>query len=317
MAFTFANIANLLIPAANELLENNMRTYVDQNRYNWYQGLFNVQPTSDWENSIVSTNSTRLWPEYKEGAPLNITQWGEEDQTLFELAEYQDGFEVTRRYLKYGDAKTAVTRIFPRLQFKTRQFAERGLLRHSQLASLVLADVFNGSMHIGMDGLPLAHNAHPLPNGGTFDNKGGLPLSDGALDIAFEGSAEITDEQNMPLSINYDTLIIGPRLKRTAFTLLENSVKPGANNDERNYWPGQITKIVVNPFWINTITPGSQSWWGLQDSSTHTMVGWVGELPTFLPEPDIDPMKMTVLAITSGVYGWHSWQGMYFSDGGS
>lgn len=317
MAFTLFQIADLLIPAANELLENNMRKYVNQNRYNWYLKWFNVQQTSDWKQSIVSTNSTRLWPEYTEGAPLAITQWGEEDESIFELAEYQDGFEVTRRYLRYGDPKTAVERIFPRLKQKTAQFAERGLLRHSQLAGLVLADVFAGAFHTGLDGLPLAHNAHPLPNGGTFDNLGSLPLSDGALDVAFEGACEITDAENVPLDINYDTIIVGPRLKRTVFTLLENSVLPGASNDERNYWPGQITRVIVNPWWIETITPGSSNWWGLQDSNVHTQVGWVGEMPTFLDEPDVDPMKMTIIGITSGVYGWHSWQGTYFSNGGS
>jgi hypothetical protein len=314
---TFQDIAALLIPAANDLLEENMRPYINQNKYNWYQGCFMVEPTSDWENSIVSTNSTRLWPEYKEGAPLNITQWGAEDESIFELSEYQEGFEVTRKYLRYGDPKTAVSRIFPKLKFRTRQFAERGLLRHSQLASVVFSDGFNGNIHKGIDGLPLFHNAHPLPGGGTYDNKSGLPLSDAALNLAFDGMAEITDEHGVPLDISYDTLIIGPRLKPTVFQLIENSVKPGANNDERNYWPGQITKIVINPWWIERVTPGSSQYWALQDSNVHTLKGYVGEMPTFLPEPNIDPMKMSILAITSGVYGWHGWQGMYGSDGGS
>jgi hypothetical protein len=317
MAFTFANIASLLIPAANEMLENNMRPFLNRNKYNWYMGAFQVQPTGDWTNSIVSTNSTRLWPEYTEGAPLNITQWGEEDESLFDLAEYQDGFEVTRRYLKYGDAKTAVERIFPRLAQKTRQFAERGLLRHSQLASLVFSDAFAGAIHTGIDGLPLFHNAHPLPGGLTYDNLSNLPLSDNALNIAWDTMSEIVDEEGVPLDINYDTIIVGPRLERTVFQLLENSVKPGANNDERNFWPGQITRVIVNPWWVEQVTAGSSAWWALQDSNVHTLKGFVGEMPTFLDEPDIDPMKMTVLAITSGVYGWHSWQGMYGSNGGS
>jgi hypothetical protein len=317
MALTFAQIETLLIPAAHELLQDNMRRYVNQNKYNWYTRCIDVKITDAWENEFNSMISTRLWPEYHEGDPLNITHFDDGDRAVFTLHEYQDGFPVTREYLKYGDAYTAVEHIFPRLATRMQQFMERGLLRHSQQSSIILLDAFNGTFHLGLDTLPLCSNVHTLPDGTTFDNKSGLPLSEAALDVAFAGMSEITDAEGVPLDINYDTIITGPSLKPTVDRIISNTVKPGATNNEKNLWNGLITKHVICPWLINKVQAGAADYWFLQDSNTHTLKGFVGEYPTVLPEAKIDPMVMNVVAVTSGVYGWFDWRGMFGSDGGS
>jgi len=314
---TFAQIAGNIIPAAHELLENNMRRYTNQNRYSWQYGCFDINITDNWRNEIVSMISTRLWPEYHEGGPLNITHFDDGDLSVFSLVEYQDGFPVTREYLRYGDPASVVQHVFPRLKTRMAQFMERGLLQHSNQSSKVFLDAFNGAIHTGLDGLQLCSNVHTLPDGTTFDNMGGLPLSETALEIAFTGMSEITDAEMVPLDINYDTLIIGPKNKPVAQRILENTVVPGGTNNEKNFWPGLITKVIVCPWLINKVQAGAADFWFLQDSNIHTMKGFVGEYPTILPEPKIDPMVMNVIAVTSGVYGWHDWRGMYGSNGGS
>ena len=118
-------------------------------------------------------------------------------------------------------------------------------------------------------------------------------------------------------AINYDTIITGPALKPTVDRIISNTVKPGATNNEKNLWNGVLTKHVICPWLINKVQAGAADYWFLQDSNTHTLKGFVGEYPTVLPEAKIDPMVMNVVAVTSGVYGWFDWRGMYGSDGGS
>jgi hypothetical protein len=315
MAITFKQIAAELIPAAHELLQDNMKKYQDDNLYNWHQSVFDVQATSDWENELVSMTSTRLWPEYDEQLPIPQTVWDATDKTILELTEFVDSFKVTRRYLKYGDAATAVQSVFPRLRQFVPDFLRRGLLRHSQLAGLVLLDVFAGNIYTGLDGQPMAsiHHANPVPGGADLRNVISNNLDLLGLQAAWDLFPTWLDAEEVPLGARPDTLVVGPNNVINAFNLISNSVLPGATNAQRNPWIGIINKVVECPWFNDSIVAGSGQWWGLGDSRRQTLTGYVGEMPHLLDDPKITPMEMHVIGITSGVYGWHDWRGWVWS----
>jgi hypothetical protein len=302
---------------AEGLLRDNMQLFVDDNLYNWFHPCINVKTTSAWENMSTSFASTRMWPQRHEGDPLYFTKFGDVDTRVFAMEQFQDGFTVTREYLEFGDPYTAVNEIFPRLSDWIPAFLERGLVRHSQKASEIFLDAFNGNIHTGLDNLPLASNVHPLPGGGTFDNMSGLPLSPAALTLAFNQANELVDEHGVPLALDYDTIIFGPGLRNTVATVLDNTVLPGGTNDENNVWYGRIIRRVENPWLIEAVQPGASQYWFLQASRRHTLKGYVAHMPTFLPEPKLDPFEMIMLAWTVFIFGWHGWQGMFCANGGS
>jgi hypothetical protein len=316
---TFQDIATNLIPAAHELLEDNMGKFEKNNLYIWQNAAFNVEQTSDWENELVSMTSTRMWPAYNEQQALPFTEWDPTESTLMELTEYVDSFKVTRRYLRYGDAATAVAHVFPRLKQFIPNFLRRGLLRHSQLAGLVFLDAFNGAFFTTMasDGtLPLCATNHNNPTGGAaLRNRIGNDLDLAGLTAAWNLFSTWVDAENVPLGSTPDTLIVGPNNAIPAWTLVKNTVLPGATNNERNPWAGIIDKIIVCPWLIDAVQAGAGQFWFLADSNAHTLTGYVGELPHLLDDPQISPMEMYIIGLTSGVYGWHDWRGIVGSDG--
>ncbi len=312
---TFEQIAALLIPVAHELLQDNMRRFEFNNLYNWQFNAFNIEPTSSWENELVSMVSTRMWPEYDEQKPLPFTEWDDTDSSIFTLSEYVDSFIVHRRYLKYGEAHKAVSSIFPKLKQFIPDFLRRGLLRHSQLASVVFLDAFAGNFYIALDGQALCSLTHTDPSGGTIANRVNAQLNATGLQAMWDLFPEVVDQYDVPLGIMPDTIIVGPKNKIAAFELISNTVKPGASNSEKNFWQGAIDKVVICPWLIENVQTDASEYWFMMDSRAHTLTGYIGEQPHILDDPKLTPLQMHIIGITAGVYGWHDWRAFGGSDG--
>ena len=107
---------------------------------------------------------------------------------------------------------------------------------------LVIETLANGFTATCYDGLTFFSDSH---TGG--DNKTTSALSATALQDAITAMMNFKDDQNKPMGITPDTLVVPPALQWTARELLESGVRPEADYSSDNVLKGAL-KLVVTPY---------------------------------------------------------------------
>lgn len=314
---TLAQVIDRLMPEMHALLWEEMEGYQDDPDYNWVGKVFRTAPTSRWENEFSSQQRIKDWPMVSELEPMPIYEWDQPTDLVFELRSYGLGFKVSERWLRYGG--DPYVHIMAKYQEFLSDFMQGGLRAHNKRAGEILLDAFDGNILVGSDGQPLCDDSHTHAGGvATYDNKLLKKLTaSGALDDAFalSGALELADQHGNPMSINLDTLVISEQYKKAAFELLNNTYKPGATNDELNYYNGVIKNVVVCPWFKNSVKSGSQHYWFLLDSRKHSLKGLIGSIPHLLPQTNADNRSVEIDGLTEFEYLWRTWEGVVGSDG--
>lgn len=125
------------------------------------------------------------------------------------------------------------------------------------------------------DGQYLVDTDHPIPGtGATASNKGTSALSASSLQAAFQAGAGFVDDFGEPKPSNFDLLIVGPKLIKTAQELVESpvvvvnvgdgAVGSGATaaTNYRNVYQGAL-RVALNPYLVGDY----DDYWFLVDTS--------------------------------------------------
>lgn len=313
---TYQAVRDRLLPELNQLMWEALPDYIGATgKYSWIDQIFHVNATDRLRHEFSSQESIGAWPVGTELSPYPLEEWELPQDLQVNLLPYKDSFLISDMLIKYGGPPEI--HILPRLPDRVQNFVAGAMKSYNRRAGAIMLDVFAGTIMLGPDGLPIANNNHIHQGSAVvYDNLIPFQLSAAALDFAFNlnSVSDLADSHGDPLDIQFDTLLIGRPNRRNAFDIVNNTVLPGAFNDQQNYWHGAIKNIIEVPWWKNSL--GSGQWWGLLDSSQHSLTGLVAEPPTLtVREGTGGPDTIQFYGRCIFEFFFKSWEGTAWSNG--
>jgi len=305
-----------LLPDMHALLMENLRTLNDDKNFTWYPQIFNIKPTGSFSHEFSSDELGREWQPSSELEPYPKRQFDKPSDVELDLQIFKDSFDVSDIYVKYGQG--AQLHMTPKLADRITDFARGGKMAEAKRAGQILLDGFTGALMLCPDGQPLFSDSHSHGSVGiTYDNKLTAALSAAALTQAYQlnSSEGLIDKNGNPLFVDYDTLVVGAYNAPLAWELVSNTVKPGATNDEKNWWQGKIKNVIECPWFNNSIQTGAHKYWMLMDSSVHTLEGLILEAPNLRPATNADSDLITIRGRSIFEFYFRSWEGVMGSNG--
>lgn len=303
-----------VMPELHALTLEFMEDYRSNKEFTWIPEVFDVEDTNRILHEYGNMQRTRDWPEWTEGEDTPVTEWNLPTQTRVQLSIHQDSFQVTRHYMEYANPFEV---LMPKLIDFTQDFVLGGYRAHNRKAGAIMLDVFDGDLITTPDGEAMASNNHTHDGLAGYDNFITDALDETALETAFALNAAVglVDLYGNPIVHDYDTLYVGAGQKINAWRLINNIVRPDATNDEKNYWPSQIKRVIEIPWWRERFKAGASQWWALVDESNNPFKGLIARAPSLLPETNADVNARHIVGETVMQYFHLSWQGVILSDG--
>jgi len=163
----------------------------------------------------------------------------------------------------------------------------------------------------GTDGSYLCVTNHNLINSGsTGSNALTTTLSAAGLNEALILGMNTVGENNIIVQTNFDTLLVGPTLMKTARELMESDKTPESASNAVNTFKGKITKLVVNPYISSTTA------YFLLDSSSENRPQFFWRVrPMFRELKDQHSGNSLMQARQRMSNGFATWQGVIGSTG--
>src|SRR5690606_7007677 len=134
------------------------------------------------------------------------------------------------------------------------------------------------------DGLPVFSTAHTVTGGGSnLSNASstGIPLSAANLDSAIQAMLEQKDDRGELVACVPDTLLVPPRLLKTALEITKSELASADMETNVNNLPeyvGGMLRVVAWPY-LGAAAGGSDTAWFLMDSTKHEVaIKWSEKL---------------------------------------
>lgn len=182
-----------------------------------HQLLTEYIPASDSDSlefvSTVYTSTVREWLGAKVVNPLRAYRKNEP------LRKWEHTIGVDRTDIDY-DKMSVVGRTLRAGMQAARMYNDK-----------ILFDALvsnSGEGPIGFDGVNVIDASHPMHDGTTQSNKATTALSFAQHDTIMQAGHALKDHAGQPLGINYTTLIVGPKLRKTALEI--------AGGESRGVW---------------------------------------------------------------------------------
>lgn len=173
--------------------------------------------------------------------------------------------------------------------------------------------VFNdGFTNTGMDGENLFDVGHPLPGGGTYQNR---PTTDIALSVA--GLREMEVEMGNQVNGRNINVMVRPRmvlvpwdLNATALELLRSVDRPDTANRAINSFYSTNYELCVSPFLSSTT-----AWFALADKGTHKLVFHERIAPQIKSWPEERTGSINTRIRSRFSVGYYNWVGAWGTTG--
>lgn len=306
------NYVNDLVPKLNENLVNSLRNKAATKTYDWMTDVCRFVPKiGQYKSSWVNRGSIEPIRQRREAQGLPQIQMPDVTRTELVTSLWGDGFPITEEYMFYADKKLELT---PDLEAYTEDFAEGILKRQSMLISDVLLDAFDGSIYTYSDGKALCAEAHTFLHGDSnLTNVFHTPFSVEGL-REMRGTRLFTDDQGMPLLMNYDTLLVGVGLEDQAQEIMRTQSVPYSQENTINV-DNDRYRIVVVPWLDDTFKAGASEWYFLMDSNQHTIEMHITRNPIIQFREVINGRDMGVERLADFNIGWENPRAIVGSDG--
>lgn len=157
----------------------------------------------------------------------------------------------------------------------------------------IIADemfISSGAGPLAYDGVAWLHASHPMADGSTQANKTTSALSFATYDAAYQAMTSFVGHNGQPLGIVPDTLVVGPKLRKTAFDIAGGNLRPVAVNSSNAYADpgGTLTPVaasaITNVFQGEIKVIVSDRLVGTQDDYAYLMCTSLPDKPFLLVE---------------------------------
>lgn len=238
MALTKSDIPDLLLPGLRAEFEIAYRSELDTGVAERVATIINTTLPVQKYPWLGSPPPMREFLDERRPSGLNAFGTAIEDKV------FESSIAVDRRAVE--DDQLDLIRL------RVRDLAQRVAAHRHQI---VIEQLASGFAEAAYDGVPFFSNDHPTFAGATHANVSTSELADEALKDAIDAMMSVTDDHGVPLGIEPDTLVVGPKLQWTATELLEspvtiyrgNSADTAGATDYKNVLHGRM-RLVVSPF---------------------------------------------------------------------
>lgn len=287
-----------------ELLEPGLRAIWGLNYDQW---------TPEFDMIFDTENSTRKFEEYQEITGLGQVPVKNEaagtvyddpiqgyKTTLINLT-YSLGFKVTREMVD-DDQYRIINNMPKQLSLSVVDTVE------SQGANIINRSQ-NGS-YLGADGKVLAATDHPLPGGGTGQNR---PTTNADLSMtSYEQMtidvAAFTDGQNKKIKVMPKKLIVTPTFKATAKRILGSPDDPETAERSINPFKNDV-QLVVSHYMTDP------DMWAVRTSAEGLVVQKRRFPAEFRKDNDFDADVAKFKTYYRITFGWYDWRSIYVNAG--
>jgi hypothetical protein len=305
----------MLFPKVVEYFDARIAKLGQEHDYNWWRGGFSqIVDTDRWKNEFRNRRTLPDWQRVLEGQPYPQFTFERGDTVELMLAKFGGEFPITEEYEMFADGQFD---LWPTLQEWIDQFALSSLRTLSRMHGELLIDAFAGTVFTdAIDGQPLCSTTHTGANGAIVVNRIANPFGVAGLRAAYDLRNQFMSDQNTPITLNYDTLIISDELEIDVDTVLNTLQLPGGNNNDRNFWYRRLTPMYV-PWLRETVSPGFSQAWFLLDSSRTPFRTLIGEAPRVFKFPMADRTGQVVRGRMFVNSDWPTFMGIIGSTGGA
>lgn len=239
-------------------------------------------------------------PQKPEGNPVTFDAAVEGFQVTYTHVSYGLGFRITKE-MRQDDLTSKIMQLPKALGTSIKQTVET-----------VPADLFNSgfSTVTGGDGEALFSTAHPLKGGGTGRNRPTIDsdLNATSLKDALVDFEDTTDDRNIPLLQNAQTLVVPNNLRWTAQELLKSRQKPGSADNDFNPLSEADLSWMVYHYLTDT-----NAWFLIGD--IHFLKFFWRQKPMFDSTVDWETEDAKFKVTARFVHGHSDWRGTYGSPG--
>lgn len=148
------------------------------------------------------------------------------------------------------------------IRLRIRDLAYRIAQHRHQMVVEALAAGFAATAY---DGATFFSTTHALPDGSSYSNRATDSLSATSLASAISAMMLVPDDTGIPLGVQPDTLVVGPKNQWTALELVESETVVSTSGDfvsnYANVFHGRL-RVVVSPF----LRDASDDYWFLLDT---------------------------------------------------
>lgn len=308
-------VLDMIFPKVVEYFDARIAALGQEHDYNWWRnGFTKIVDTDHWKNEFRNRRTLPDWQRVLEGQPYPQFTFERGDTVELMLAKFGGEFPITEEYELFADGQFD---LWPNLQEWIDQFALSALRTLSRMHGALLLDAFAGTMFVdAIDGQPLASTTHVGPNGALVVNRIDVPFSVAGLNAAYALRNQFMSDQNTPITVNYDTLLISDEREIDVNTILYTQQAPGGNNNDVNFWYRRLRPLYV-PWLRETVSPGFSQVWGLLDSSRTPFRTLIGEVPRVFKFPMADRTGTVVRGRMFTNSDWPTFMGIVMSTGGA
>lgn len=228
--------------------------------FNWIE--FVYRRKSDIGASIAKWGnlpSMERWRNRRETENFPQVQLPIPDYLVQYFEQFAAEFAISQEYFEKRDL---FDKLDPTAEEYTRTLAQSALDTRAGLAFLPFADGFTGTFWTDPGGIPL-FGTHVTPMG-NVTNATNLELSPEGLDLATLMMEQVFTEHGMPLTYNWDLLMVGDALWDTANDIISATGEYEGLAHHRNKY-ANLTPF-KNPFLRDAILTNGSTMWVLMSS---------------------------------------------------
>jgi len=192
-----------------------------------------------------------------------------------------------------------------------QMLAQAAMDTRAALAVLPFLDAFDGNYYVSKNDVPLC-GTHTLP-GGSHTNKTDLQLSPEGLDAMDDSVVEVFTDQGIPVTFDYDIVLVGDLLYPKAMDIVTASGEYSGNQNVRNRYKDK--RVVLCPWFRERIMSGAGSmWFGLSSKMLKFIEAW-----SLKPTIDVYKVDKNLTHYVRGrmklTHGWKTPVGVFGSTG--
>lgn len=172
-----------------------------------------------------------------------------------------------------------------------------------------LNNAFSSSF-LGLDGVSLVNDAHPLLGGGTFDNKLTADLTPTSVRAALIAAEKYIDDKGFNIMLRMTQMVVPPDLMFKAREILGSQQKPFTSDNELNVLKDVGLQSLVLHFLTSTT-----AWFLLAAKADHSLQYFERVTPTFEEADDFDTGDAKFKTYHRDISGFWNHFGVIGSDG--
>lgn len=264
-----------------------------------FEKVFNVETSSRMREQTTGVTGFGLAGEKPEGEPVTYDILHQAYDKTFTHSTYALGFQVTEEAFEDD------------LDGPMRNGA-KALGRSMRTTKNTLVwNVFNNSFttETSPDGVSVFNNAHPLIEGGTFDNLISGDLSISTLESAISTFDDMRDQRNLIIEMEPTLLLYPPELRWLVIEILKSTDKPDTANRSIN-----PVHMVLTPIMSKYLT-GDDDWFVGSPPSQSKLMLWNRRPLKIQSDTDFDTGNGKTKATQRHSQGWGDWVGWVGGQG--